>query len=398
MSYYLREMGHSVTVVACNAWGVDPADVELDVLRVGDLRSSSALRRLLRRGSLTLAGDPLIPEPPPTALLTKVFVPDIHVVTWLPQLVTTLRKLVRHRRFDCIITTSPPETAHLSALLLGDDRPPWIADFRDGWLFEPWRENFPTQVQRSLDESFERRVVCGADVVVAATKPISDDLVSRLGSDARWVSNGWDPRMVSTGGTATIPERDPGVTLVYTGTIVGPRNRDVEPFFRALSSVRAASSAVPIRLVHAGNVTTVERELIDRSGVGDAVQHLGMLGRSSTHLLQRTADALVLLTSRSSSEATSKLFEYLAAGRPILALAEGNEAERIVRQTGTGIAVPPDDVEAIEDALRRVISGELAEQYAPHDMERFLYPAPAEEMASLVELAIRRHASIPRRR
>ena len=41
---------------------------------------------------------------------------------------------------DCLVTSSPPESVHLIGLLLGHRRPPWIADFRDGWSFEPLRD------------------------------------------------------------------------------------------------------------------------------------------------------------------------------------------------------------------------------------------------------------------
>jgi glycosyltransferase involved in cell wall biosynthesis len=123
------------------------------------------------------------------------------------------------------------------------------------------------------------------------------------------------------------------------------------------------------------------------------VQHLGPLDRADALALQRSADVLVLITSRDPSEATGKLFEYLAAGRPILALAEGNEAERIVRETNTGITVPPDDVDAIADALRRAARGELARDYAPRGIERYAYPGLAEEAAEVIEQAIAARAS-----
>jgi glycosyltransferase involved in cell wall biosynthesis len=153
-----------------------------------------------------------------------------------------------------------------------------------------------------------------------------------------------------------------------------------------------------------GRLTTEERALIDELGVSDIVQHLGTLTRSDALALQRSADALLLLTSRNSSEATSKIFEYLAAGRPILALAEGNEAARIVRETNTGLTVPPDDVDEIAAALRQLAAGELQTTYAPRGLERFTYPGPAEVMANLVEEAIQRrenqgpHSLSPRRR
>jgi glycosyltransferase involved in cell wall biosynthesis len=97
---------------------------------------------------------------------------------------------------------------------------------------------------------------------------------------------------------------------------------------------------------------------------------------------------LLLLTSDASCEATGKLYEYLASGRPILALATGNEAARIVADTGTGVAIAPRDVEAITAALGRAIDGELEHAYNPHGLEPYRYPVPAERMADAIERAI----------
>jgi glycosyltransferase involved in cell wall biosynthesis len=155
-----------------------------------------------------------------------------------------------------------------------------------------------------------------------------------------------------------------------------------------MRDVSAAPDGVRLRLVHAGVLKPEDRALIESTGVGELVEHVGLLDREKALALQRSADVLILLTSGHSSEATGKLYEYLAAGRPILALAEGNEAERIVRETHTGVAVPPDDVDAIAGALRAAERGELARDYAPWGIERYAYPGLAEEMMEVVEEAI----------
>lgn len=375
-----------MTIVASDAWGTLPDDVDSGVVRVGDLRGARSLRRLLGRGELPREGDQGIETPPPPALLTKVFVPEMYVVTWLPALAVAVRRLLRSSTFDCLVTSSPPESAHLVGLLLGRRRPAWIADFRDGWLYEPWRDSLPTRLQRALDARLERLVVSSAEVAVAATEPIARDLTDRLGAQATWVPNGWDPDSVVGDGAELVRRGDAHVVLVYTGGLAGPRGRDPNPLFLALQQSRA--DGLRLRLVHAGHVTVEERALIARAGATDLVQHTGMLDRQQALALQRSADALVLLTSRSASEATGKLFEYLAAGRPIIALAEANEAARIVRETRTGIAVPPDNVDAIVAAIRQAASGELARAYAPRGLEQFTYPGPAKKMAELVEEAI----------
>src|SRR5436305_10675657 len=143
MATYLRRAGHSVTVVATDAFGSLPNDEEQSVVRVADLRSARPLRRLLRRGNLTVVGAATLERPPPR-LLTSLIVPDAHIVSWMPTSLHTVRRLLRQVPFDCLITSSPPDTTHVIGLLLGRSRPAWIADFRDGWAFEPLKECFPT--------------------------------------------------------------------------------------------------------------------------------------------------------------------------------------------------------------------------------------------------------------
>jgi glycosyltransferase involved in cell wall biosynthesis len=225
-------------------------------------------------------------------------------------------------------------------------------------------------------------------VTVGATRPISDDLARRYGVASRWISNGFDPAAVAADTATPSTDETGGLKIVYTGQLWGPRGRTPEPFFRALKRVSLETDSPSITLVHAGELTHEDRTLIDRTGVGELLQPVGVLGRAEVVALQRSADLLLLITSADSQQATGKLFEYLAAGKPILALADGNEAERLVRETGTGVVVPPGDVDAIADALRRAARGDLAREYAPHGVEQYAYPHLAEQMADVIEQAI----------
>ena len=115
----------------------------------------------------------------------------------------------------------------------------------------------------------------------------------------------------------------------------------------------------------------------------------GTLDRPEALGLQRAADALLLVaSSRRTQLLNFKLFEYLAAGPPILALAAGTEAGRVAAEAG-GEAVPADDVDAIVRALRRLVAGEL-EPADPAMRERYSYPDVAERMAAVAQTAIAR--------
>lgn len=389
MAKHLSQLGHSVSVVTSDVPGGEPGEDATEVVRPRTLESSRALRRALSRSPAQTHGTGSAGGATGANRLTGLIVPDGWAVSWAPFALRAARRLVRHRGFDCVITTSPPESTHLVGLLLGSRRPPWIADFRDGWGFEPHRGRFPTRVQRAADESLERRVAHGAEISVGATPQIADDLWQRLGARAIWIPNGWDPdSQVSYVDERSGSDDDAVVRLVYTGRLSGLWGRAPEPFLRALTSAQVGTGTPRLRLIHAGTLTSEDREAIRRSGAEGLVEHVGFLDRIDVAALQHSADALLLITSSNSSEATGKLFEYLAAGRPILALAEGNEAARIVQETRTGITVPPHDVEAIEEALGRVARGELRRDYAPTGIDRYAYPRLAQEMAEVIEEAI----------
>ena len=109
---------------------------------------------------------------------------------------------------------------------------------------------------------------------------------------------------------------------------------------------------------------------------------LGSLERERSLALQRRADALLLLAQPARSQLVNfKLFEYLAAGRPILALAAGTEAGRIATDVGVAPVVRADDPAAIATALATLVSGGL-QGPEPAASEGYAYPAAAEAMSA----------------
>ncbi len=395
MSRWLRRLGHEVTVLTTRAFGALPDDVE-GTERAFDLAASPALRRLLRRPPVATSapGEPQMGEGAPPAIVADLVVPDAHAIGWNPAAAWAARRLVREREIDCVITSSPPHSTHLIPLALGRRRPAWIADFRDGWRFEPLRGPWPLPGQSALDGWLERKVASRADAVTAVTRPIADDLNHRLGARSACISNAWDPDLDSGVKAARYPPLDPEVVnIVHAGKLYveGSNRRDPSPLGPALRRLleRRPDAERRLRIVVAGPLDPAEQRFTAELDPANMIQHAGHLPHDSVVALQRNADALLLVTAPGLvSLATGKLFEYLAAGRPIIALAHGNEAARIVEATGTGVTVPMDDTEGLATALEAALDGELAERYTPHDLDPYLYPAPARAMEELVERAI----------
>jgi glycosyltransferase involved in cell wall biosynthesis len=400
MSEWLRRAGHEVTVLTSKSNGRDVED-EPWVLRTFDVGASGSLRRLLRRSPAPPAQALGYVHKPPPRWFTDVVVPDECLLRWCPAALVRARRLVAEREIECVVSSGPPHSTHILAWLLGPHRPAWIADLRDGWRFEALRPPWPTRGQDRLDAALERRTLQAADAVIGVTGPIADDARARLGVRSAHVPNGWSPELAVAGRTDRgVLDRE-RVNLVYTGTLSGPRGRDPRPLFAAMRQLAAErpAAASRLRVVLAGRLDTDEERLLRTLDLGDAVRHVGSLSRPAAAVLQREADALLLLTGPGhTSEATGKLFEYLAAGRPILALARGNVAARIIAETRTGVTVAPDDVGAVTRVLEDAVDGTLAASYKPHGLERYIYPKPAEETAELIEQAIMRAQAIRGRR
>jgi glycosyltransferase involved in cell wall biosynthesis len=390
MAKWLRRLGHEVTVLTTSAYGTSEADAAEDVVRTADAQRWRA--RLAGKDSIGAIFDSPTYSGRPHPL-SRLLVPEALVAAWLPFARWRALRLQRERRFDSVITTSPPESAHAVGFALQRRGLPWVADVRDAWTFESLRPEYPTAAQRRLDQRLERRWLGAADTVVCVSEPAAEDLRRRGIAEPLLVPNGWDPEATPEGGPATgllDPER---ASLVYTGRF-GSYGRDPRPLVEALADLAALDpeTAAKLELVVAGPLTEDEAALFATDVSPARIVHAGSLERDRALALQREADALLLVAQPSRSQLLNiKLFEYLAAGRPILALAAGTEAGRVAGELG-GEVVAADDPAAIAEALARVARGELTPP--PGDaLAPYTYPAPAEAMANAVEAAIKTRAA-----
>ena len=384
LAKWLRRRGHEVTVLTSVHSGSAPDDAAQRVVRTPDLLAT----RLNWRGDSlrTTTGQSDAAWDPDPGVWGKIFVPDVQVVSWMPFLVATALRLHRRHRFDAVISTSPLEVAHAAGLALGRRGVAWIADFRDGWRYEAPRADWPLTIQRRLDDALERTVVKRADIVVTVSDPLSEDLRSRHGIAVETVTNGFDPDDEANGRSLPAGMVDPAkLTFVHTGGLGAERT--LRPLLDALARMDPGLSE-RIEIVLAGQQTAEERTMYAHPAYAPYVRHLGFVDRPTALALQRAADVLVLVTSGvRTGEVTGKLFEYLAAARPILAIAGGSAAGTLLSGANAGIVIPTHDSGAAEDALRRILGGEL-DSLPATGRTAFGYPAIAERYEQLIERAI----------
>ncbi|MDX6582871.1 MAG: hypothetical protein QOI10_2055 [Solirubrobacterales bacterium] len=389
MAKWLRRLGHEVTVLTTSAYGPGDDDAAEDVVRTADAQRWRA--RLAGKETIgALFDSPTYSGRPHP--LSKVVVPEALAAAWMPFARSRALRLQRERRFDCVITSSPPESVHAIGFALHRRGVPWVADVRDAWTFESLRPEFPTAIQRRLDERLERRWLGAADAVVCVSEPAAEDLRRRGIADPLLIRNGWDPEAAPEPGEPTGLLDPNRVSVLYTGRF-GTYGRDPGPLIAGLTKLARdhPEAAAKLELAIAGPLTEDEARLFETDVSPARISLLGPMPRERALALQLEADALLLIAQPTRSQLLNiKLFEYAASGAPILALAAGTEAGRVAAELGAEVA-PADDPDAIGAALRRVAAGEPAPP-PQGAIERYTYPAPAEGMAAAVEAAISRRA------
>ena len=219
------------------------------------------------------------------------------------------------------------------------------------------------------------------------TAPIVEDLRARYPIPVRLITNGFDPEDEPTGEGAEDLLGPDRFSLVHTGRMAIARSTPA-PLLDAVRLLRSTTPELASRLeiVFAGPLSADEAELLADEDVAEMVRTVGALERPRALELQRAADALLVITEGSTrrSVATGKLFEYLAARRPILVLGDETEAARIVADAGAGFAAAAGDPEEIAAALRRLLE---ADSFSADrkEVDRYAYPKLAEEYSALIE-------------
>ncbi|MGH3134099.1 MAG: hypothetical protein ACRDNY_10250, partial [Gaiellaceae bacterium] len=156
-----------------------------------------------------------------------------------------------------------------------------------------------------------------------------------------------------------------------------------------------------------GDFRAADREWAEQLGLGDRLELVPYAPRAEALRLQRDSEALLLLVpdagGRGKGVLSGKVFEYLAAGRPILAVVPPDgAAAQLIRETGAGVVVAPGDVDGIRAALQelhaRYLDGGLSAVELTEDVRRRLSrQTRVEEMAVLLRaIAASKTAAIVR--
>jgi glycosyltransferase involved in cell wall biosynthesis len=371
---YLPACGFEALVLTTGRYGSLHSDQEQRVHRAEDLVHNlfSPLRRRKAR-DLPQDMQSRVATIPSSNWLGRlrdlIMIPDTKL-GWLFPAMKLGQALIEEHQPSLIFSTSPPETTHLIALHLSrQNNLPWVADMRDGWLFEPLHPDLrQLPIRRTLESWLESQMISQASALTAVTAPLAEDLGNRYPQAAdkiKIISNGYD--QAEFAGLSRQRQADGTFLLVHTGSVSLSRKADsADAFFAALAALLQSDPNTPLRVRFVGNMSTQEQAIAHTLGLSNIVTFIPPVSRREAHQHQLDADALLLITpAHVRSGASLKLFDYIGANIPILALAEGNAAADIVQRYGLGITVAPDDPSAISRAMQELMERRKAGEAWP---------------------------------
>ena len=300
------------------------------------------------------------------------FVPDARVF-WVKPSVKYLSSYISKHQIDTIITTGPPHSVHLIGMQLKvKHKLRWYADFRDPWTDISYHKNLNlTQNTQQKHLKLERQVLNTSDQIIV-TSSQTKQLFSKITQPPiSVITNGFDDENVSS------INLDSKFSLTHIGSLFDQRNPTL--LWNVLSELieEFPEFKANFQLVLVGNVSADIKASMDSAKLTSFLKIVGSVTHNEAIMYQRKTQVLLLIeanTTEASYIIPGKLFEYINANRPILALGpKQSDIPSILKDTQTGRYFDYEN----ETALKTHIL-ELFENYktnslsvASKDIERF---------------------------
>lgn len=353
MAQYLPRFGHPVSVLTHTYEKSDRFDPGL--IRVRDISANKERRGIKRLRWLLLRLA--------TEALNRFGIYHSIYAWWKNRVIRLGERIIGHAAPDLIIATYPPaETLEIGLALSHTYNIPLVCDFRDGLLFEPIEQKRMNRFHciRRHYAHIEKEAVRHSAAITAIADPISDYFKTTYGfANSFVVSNGFD-REDFVGLPGDIPLDPARFNIVFTGRFaLSDRYNRADFFFDAVRLLldQQPDLAEKLRIHLVGEYRSQElaqlRDLIDQK----IIAAHGFVARERALAFQAAADLLLIITPPDRRSATSaKIFEYLCAGRPILALTHQTVLADILRGTRSGWIVHPHKPKEIAGILFRLLT------------------------------------------
>lgn len=280
-----------------------------------------------------------------TYIRANYFIPDARKF-WIQPSVKFLETYLLEHNINTIISTGPPHTTHMIGLGLKQKlNIKWVADFRDPWTDIDYFHQLPlTKRSRKKHEYLEQQVLKCADKVLVVGDTMKK-IYDAFSENVHVITNGYD------GGLSNEENLDKEFTITHIGMLNADRNPMV--LWNALNEMANDTISIKVQLI--GKVAQEVKQTIEDFGLSKKVTFIDYMPHDEVRKYQQKSQVLLLAVNNVPSAkgiVTGKIFEYLQAQRPILAIApkDGDLASILAKSKG-GNVVGFNDVEEMKVLL-----------------------------------------------
>ncbi len=282
----------------------------------------------------------------------NVFLPDARI-GWWPFAVWRGMRLLRTQRYDAVLTSGAPHSVHcIGHTLHRISGTPWVADLHDPWTDIGFYDELPhTDFARRLDAALERSVLQTATRVTTVSPSWQQLFASKGATVGPVVENGFAPADFDA---LDVSVRRDRFVISHVGSLYA--NRNPIALWDALAVLRSEGALPNLELQLVGRVAPVVRTALRERGLESCTTVVPFLPH--TKALRYMAESALLLLCIEPFRAdagmiTSKLYEYLATGRPVVGMGPPDgDAAALLRQHNAGTIIAHTDA----DTLRSIIA------------------------------------------
>jgi glycosyltransferase involved in cell wall biosynthesis len=330
-------------------------------------------------------------------LLNVPMVPDVSLL-WAICAVPPALSAARKHAPAAVLCSAPEFTSFLvGAAVKAVTGLPLILDYRDEWSFHPvkmqsLKGSSARKLKQSLELRLERRLAHYADRVIANTEAFKKEFIARLGLDpgrVRVISNGFDPEDFPENAPAAAGPDGP-VIVAHLGSVDHESMLPAELLSALDRAGEAQGKKIELRLI--GNIyPELRRRMAERASSRLAVVMPGFLpAREALAELSVSRLNLLILEDFPGKERyhNLKLFDYLAAGAPILVYGPKQSmiAELAVK-SGLGRVVERGDEKGLTGFFADFLAGKIKTSPDRGCIESFSWENQAGKVAELIEEA-----------
>lgn len=302
-------------------------------------------------------------------------------------------EVLKDHEIDILFTSSLPNTVHLIGRYLKENLDvPWVADFRDLWtqshisrrIYPLWK----------IEQKIEKGVLSSCDAMTTVSKPLAEQLRTFHGKPVTVITNGFDEDDYNYESMKKKNE-DGKLRIVYTGKIY-PYKRDPSFLFSAVKNLLSEGflRKGELKIDFYGRDLSWAKQISYKMDMEESVSFHGMVSYRESIQKQMEADILLLLEwtdEQAKGVYTGKIFEYLWAKKPIIAIGpKGGVVDELLRETGSGSLVT--SVDETKKILKTWIAAFRQRGVFPYEgndeliLSKYSRRSKAKELAQIFDL------------